>query len=204
MGPGDLHVEPGSRQLALGLADVGSVLKQLRGHSHAQRVNVQIEESRGHAFDRLREAIDEEVDTVLDLDDLLPDDQLFALVLANLGLETLDSQLGAAACFLLGLGDLEALLLKLDGFIQSLKPFVERHQPVIILGNLCDQTGHEVVPPLTGGEVALLCRVPGIPQLPPDVQLPEEVEAYHGNLAADRESACRGDTGRLSTAPSGV
>ena len=81
---------------------------------------------------------------------------------------------------LLGLGDLEALLLKLDGFIQSLEPFVERHQPVIILGNLCDQTGHEVVPPLTGGEVALLCRVPGIPQLPPDVQLPEEVEAQHG------------------------
>ena len=87
-------------------------------------------------------------------------------------------QLGAAACFHLGLGELEALLLKLDGLIQSLKPFVERHEPVIILGNLRDQTGHEVVPPLTGGEVALLGRVPGIPQLPPDVQLPEEVEAY--------------------------
>ena len=53
VGPGDLHVEPGSRQLALGLADVGSVLKQLRGHSHAQRVNVQIEESRRH---RVRQA----------------------------------------------------------------------------------------------------------------------------------------------------
>ena len=107
VGPGDLHVEPGSRQLALGLADVGSVLKQLRGHSDAQRVNVQIEESpRTVAFDRLREAIDEEVDTVLDLDDVLLDDQLFALVLANLGLETLDSQLGAAGGFLLGLGDL--------------------------------------------------------------------------------------------------
>ena len=44
--PGDLHVEPGSRQLALGLADIGSVLEQLRGHSYAQRVNVQIVESR--------------------------------------------------------------------------------------------------------------------------------------------------------------
>ena len=53
VGPGDLHVEPGSRQLALGLADVGSVLKQLRGHSHAQRVKVQIEESRGR---RVRQA----------------------------------------------------------------------------------------------------------------------------------------------------
>ena len=100
------------------------------------------------AFDRLREAIDEEVDPVLDLDDVLLDDQLFALVLANLGQETLDGQLGAAGCFLLGLGDLEALLLKLDGLIQSLEPFVERHQPVIILGNLRDQAGHEVVPPL--------------------------------------------------------
>ena len=97
--------------------------------------------------------------------------------LANLGLETQDSQLGAAGCFLPGLGDLEALLLKLDDLIQILKPFVERHQPVIILGNLCDQTGHEVVPPLTGGDVALRCRVPGIPQLPVDVQLPGEVDA---------------------------
>ena len=108
---------------------------------------------------------------------VLIDDQLFALVLANLGLETLDSQLGAAGCFLPGLGDLEALLLKLDDLIQILKPFVERHKPVIILGNLCDQTGHEVVPPLTGGDVALRCRVPGIPQLPIDVELPGEVEA---------------------------
>ena len=121
--------------------------------------------------------LSEEVDTVLGLDDLLPNDQLFALVLANLGLETLDRQRGAAACFHLGLGDLEALLLKRDDLIQSLKPFVERHQPVIILGNLGDQTGHEVVPPLSGGEVALLCRVPGIAQFPPDIQLPEEVQA---------------------------
>ena len=55
--PGDLHVEPGSRQVALGLADIGSVLKQLRGHSYVQRVNGQIVESRRHAFDRLRVAI---------------------------------------------------------------------------------------------------------------------------------------------------
>jgi hypothetical protein len=66
-------------------------------------VNVQIEESRRIAFDRLREAIDEEGDPVFDLDDVLLDDQLFALVLANLGLETLDRQLGAAGCFLLAL-----------------------------------------------------------------------------------------------------
>ena len=71
------------------------------------------------AFDRLRVATDEEVDTVLGLDDLLPDDQLLALILANLGQETLDSQLGAAGNCLLGLGDLEALLLKRDGSIQS-------------------------------------------------------------------------------------
>ena len=58
------------------------------------------------AFDRLREATEEEVDTVLGLDDVLIDDQLFALVLANLGQETLDSQVGAAGCFLPGLGDL--------------------------------------------------------------------------------------------------
>ena len=113
----------------------------------------------GHPLDRLREAIDEEVDTVLDLDDLLLEDQLFALVLANLGLETLDSQRGVAGRFLLGLGDLEAFLLKLDGFSQSLKPFVERHQTVVILGNLCDQTGHEVVPPLTGG-----CSIAAVPR----------------------------------------
>src|SRR5262249_8817480 len=76
VGPGDLHVEPGSLQLALGLADVGPVLEQLRGHPHAQRVNLQVEETRGPALDRLREAVDEEVDTVLDLDDLLLYDQL--------------------------------------------------------------------------------------------------------------------------------
>ena len=127
-----------------------------------------------HAFDRLREATDEEVDTVLDLDDVLLDDQLFALVPANLGQETLDSQLGAAGSFLRGLGEPQVLLLKRDDVIQILKPFVERHEPVIIVGNLRDQLGHEVVPPLTGGEVALARRVPGIMQLPPDIRRPEE------------------------------
>ena len=141
-------------------------------------------ESRGHAFDRLREATDEEVDPVLGLDDLLVDDQLFALVLADLGLEPLDGQLGAAGRFLPGLGDLEALLLELDDLIQVLEPLVERHQPVIILGDLRDQAGHEVVPPLDGGEVALPRRVPGVPQLPPDVQLPGEVERRAGNSAS--------------------
>ena len=143
-------------------------------------MNVQIEEfgeSRRHAFDRLREAIDEEVDTVLGLDDILINDQLLALVLANFGLETLDSQQVAAGSFQPGLGDLEAMLLKLDNSIQILKPSVERHELVIILGNLCDQMGHEVVPPVNGGEIALRRRVPGIPQLPVDVQLPGEVEA---------------------------
>ena len=95
----------------------------------------------------------------------------------KLGLETQDTQLGAAGCFLPGLGDLEASLLKLDDLIQILKPFVEPHEPVKILGNLRDQSGHEVVPPLTGGDVALRRRVPGIPQLPVDVQLPGEVDA---------------------------
>ena len=88
------------------------------------------------------------------------------------------AQLGATGGFLPGLGDLEALLLKRDDTIQILQPFVERHQPVIILGNLRDQTGHDEVPPLRGGEVAQLCRVPGIPQLPPDVHLPGEVGGY--------------------------
>ena len=122
----------------------------------------------------------QEVDTVLDLDDLLLDDRLFALVLANLGLETLDaSSVALPASFNFTLAVLQALLLKVDGFIQSLKPLVERHKLVIILGNLRDQTGHEVVPPLRGGDVALCCRVPGIAQLPPDVQLPGEVQACH-------------------------
>ena len=138
-------------------------------------MQVQIDELPSTAFDRLREATEEEVDPVLDLDDVLLDDQLFALVPANLGLETLDSQVGAAGCFLPGLGDLEASLLKRDDSIEILKPFVECHEPVIILGNLRDQSGHDVVPPLTGGEVPQLCRVPGITQLPPDVQLPGDV-----------------------------
>jgi len=63
-------------------------------------VHLQIDELHAPAFDRLREATEEEVDTVLDLDDFLVDDQLFALVLANLGLETLDRQVRAAGCFL--------------------------------------------------------------------------------------------------------
>jgi hypothetical protein len=50
----------------------------------------------GHSFDRLGEAIDGEVDTVRDLDVVLVNDQLFALVLANHGLEPLDRQVGAA------------------------------------------------------------------------------------------------------------
>ena len=79
--------------------------------------------------------------------------------------------------FLPGLGDLEALLLERDDLIQVLEPFVEAHQPVIILGDIRDQAGHEVVPPLDGGDVALPRRVPGIPQLPVDVQLPGEVDA---------------------------
>ena len=58
-------------------------------------MQVQIEESRRIAFDRLREATDEEVDAVFGLDDILPDDQLLALVLANFGQETLNTQLGA-------------------------------------------------------------------------------------------------------------
>jgi len=164
--PGDLYVEPGSRQLALGLTDIGSVLKQLRGQSYAQRVDLQIVESLGHAFDTLRVAIDEEVDAVFALDDRLIDDELFALIPFNIGLETPDGQLGVAAGFLPGLGDLEALLLKRDDLIQVLKPFVEAHEPVKILGNVCDQGGHEVVPPLSSGDVALPCRVSGIPQLP--------------------------------------
>src|SRR5262249_23641628 len=106
VGPGDLDVEPGRRQLALGLADVGSVQKELRGHSYAQRGQVQIDEIPGPAFDPHRVAAEEEVDLVLDLDDVLPDDQLLALVLANLGLETLDRQLGAAGSFLHRLGEL--------------------------------------------------------------------------------------------------
>src|SRR5262249_17418503 len=126
--PRDLNVEPGGCQLALGLADVGSILKQLRGESQAERVQVQVEESFRVAFYGLRKATEEKVDPVLDLDDLLIDDQLFALVLANFGLETLDRELGVAAGRLLGPGDLEALLLKRDGSIQVLEPFVERHE----------------------------------------------------------------------------
>ncbi len=64
-------------------------------------MNLQIEEIPEFGrlpFDRLREAIDEEVDTVLGLDDVLIDDQLFALVFANLGLESLDRQVSAAGC----------------------------------------------------------------------------------------------------------
>jgi hypothetical protein len=76
------------------------------------------------------------------------------------------------------LGDLEASGLKLDDLIQTLKPFVESHKPVIILGNLCVQSGHEVFPPLTGDDAALPSRVPGIPELPPDVYLPGEVGGY--------------------------
>ena len=136
-----------------------------------------LDDLRSHAFDRLREATGEEVDPVLDLDDILLDDQLFALVPANLGQETLDSQFGAAGGFLRGLGEPQVLLLKRDDFIQILEPFVERHEPVIIVGNLRDQLGHEVVPPLTCGEVALRCRVPGIMQLPPDVRRPDEGKA---------------------------
>ena len=132
-------------------------------------------EFRGVTFDRLREATDEEVDTVFGLDDRLLKDQLLALVLANLGQETLDTQLGALAEFLQGFGHLEAGLLKRDDPIQIFNPFVERHQFVIILGNIRDQTGHDKVPTLPGTEEAIQFRVSGIPQLPPDVHLPGEV-----------------------------
>ena len=94
--PSYLHFQPRSFELALGLADVGSILQQLRWQSDVQRVNGQIEDFHGHAFDGLREAAKEEVDPVLNFDSFLPNDQLFALVLANFGLETLDGQLGAA------------------------------------------------------------------------------------------------------------
>ena len=72
---------------------------------------VQIVEPRRLAFDRLRKAIEQEVNTVFGLDDLLPNDQLFALVLAKLGQETLDTQLRPLGCFPLFYGDLVAFLL---------------------------------------------------------------------------------------------
>ena len=175
--PGDLHVEPGRRQVALGLADIGPVLEQLRGHPDAQPVEVQVEESRGHARHGLRVAIGEEVDPVLGHDDVLVHDQLLALVPAHLGLEPQDTQLGAAGRFLVGLGDLEAPLLELDGEVQVLEPLVQSHQPEIILGDVGDQAGHEGVPPLDGDVDALPRRVPGVPQLPVDVQLPGEIQA---------------------------
>ena len=153
--------------------------QQLGRDSQPQRAEAQIEESGRLAFDSLREATDEKVDPVLGLDDLLLEDQLLALVLANFGQETLHAQLGAAGRTLQRLGPLEAGFLKRDDSIQVLNPFVERHQLVIILGDIRDQPGHHVVPTLGGAEVAIHCRVSGIPQLPPDVHLPGEVGGCH-------------------------
>ena len=159
-------------------------------------MQVHIDEFTGIAYDRLRVATEPKVDTVLELDDVLVHDQPFALVLANLGQESLYSQFGALGCSHLGLGDLQAILLKRDDVIQVLEPFVERHKPVISVGNLRDQTGYEESPPFSGAEVAQPRRVPGIPQLPVDVELPEEVEA--GPVASKRigKEPTRGDTGR--------
>src|SRR5262249_28411122 len=151
--------------------------EQLRGYADAQRVDGQIVEPCRRAFDRLWEAIGKEVDAVLGLDDLLPDDQLLALVPVHLGLEPLDRQFSVAAGFLPGPGGFEACLEQLDGPVQGLHAGVERHQRVITLSNLRDQTGHEVVPPLTGGQVACRGRVPGVAELPPYVRRPEKSQA---------------------------
>src|SRR5262249_24526363 len=130
IGTGDLHVEAGNRQLALGLADVGSVHQELRGDSHGERVQVQVDVfldgSSGVACDNVGVATEEIVDPVLGLDDVLPDDQPFALVLANLGQETLDGELGEAGGILHSLGEPQALLLKLDDVVEVLEPFIER------------------------------------------------------------------------------
>ena len=64
---------PAATSFVLGLADIASLSVVARRALPRQSVNVQIEEFREsgrHAFDRLREAIDEEVDTVLDLSGL--------------------------------------------------------------------------------------------------------------------------------------
>ncbi len=124
---------------------------------------IELGESRRHPWDRLREAIEEEVDTVLGQDDVLPHDRLLALVLANLGLKSLHSQQSAAGEIQPGLGDLEAILIKLDHSIQILKPSIVRDKPVIIVSNICDQSGYEVVPAVKGGDVSTRCRIPGIP-----------------------------------------
>src|SRR5580692_4598297 len=135
----------------------------------------EFEESIRHPLDRLRIAIEEQIDPVFGLDNLLLDDQRFALVLLNLRLETLDRQLGAAAGFLLHLGDLETLLLQLDGFTQRLEPYVERHQAVIILGDLRDQMRDEVVSSLARADVAMHRSVARIAKFSPDVELPGDV-----------------------------
>ena len=163
-------------------------------------------ESRRPAFDWHREAIDEVVDTVLGLDDIRPDDQLLALVLANLGLETLDSQQVAAGRIRAGLGDLEAVLVKLDNSIQVLKPSVERHQLVIILGHFWRPVGSRNS---SAGQrprgIVLGCRIPGIPELPVDVQLPGEVDTPDEISSSDWERTSLGQTCCLfKPAPSSV
>ena len=66
---------------------------------------------------------------VLELDDVLLDDQFFALVPAYLGQKSLDSQLGAAGKLLRRLGKSQVLLLQRDDVIQVLKPLIQRISP---------------------------------------------------------------------------
>ncbi len=127
------------------------------------------------AWHGLRVATDQEVDAVLGLDHLLIDDQLFAPVLGNFGLETLDGQLGASGGLFLSDRDLEALLLQRDGSIQRFDLFVERHQLVVVLGDLRDEAGDDIVPAVSCAEVAQRGRVSGTVQLSPDVDLPGDV-----------------------------
>src|SRR5262249_7569613 len=137
--PCDQDVESGSCHLAVGGADVASILQKLRGHTDVENSRVEIDGVPRCMLDRLRKTANEEVEPVLDFDDPLLDDESLTLILADLGQKSLDAQLRAAGGRFLGLGDFKALLEKLDGLIEIQQPLLERRQLVVVFGRLRHQ-----------------------------------------------------------------
>ena len=90
-------------------------------------MNGNIKETIRYALDWLGIAVQQKIDSVFRLDDVLPNNQLLALIATNLGLKPLHWKFGSPAGILHSLGEFKALFLKPDRHIEVVNTLVKRH-----------------------------------------------------------------------------
>src|SRR6476661_6550209 len=120
------------------------------------------------SFDDLRKATGGKVDLVLNLNDLLLNDIFFALVAANLGLETLDAHFRTLASRFQEVSRFETFQLDLDSAIQD-------QQAIVVVRDIGDQAGDYEVPSLLCAQIAIGRRGLRIAEPSPNVNFPGDV-----------------------------